>query len=343
MMRTLSRYSTNTLQQLSLGNDNNAVIAGGVPVQFLEPGFSGTLPEYFTLILPRLCKLELNISFAWHEGMSQDDHNGQDRFSVWHRDNNSRLRRDLSGVLCLAQNLEELSLSGAYEIHYLYLISTFKDKTWKKLRHIDLKYFMVTEEGLTDFIKRHASSLRHMTIDEMRVISGNLRSFGTWIPAIAPDLELIFSLSYTDHRRHMIDRTLELHTKDFDETGCKIKPRRKRKRGSELVEEADANKDEAEDTSTDDGADSGDDSYLEYSSDDSSPSTASCPSRKPDIDLLSAMTPEFRTKVDRLRERLPAYSIQECQNALLANSKDHDKARENLFRDFNRDAFVSAV
>lgn len=54
------------------------------------------------------------------------------------------------------------------------------------------------------------------------------------------------------------------------------------------------------------------------------------------------MTAEFRTKVDRLRERLPAYSIQECQNALLAYGEDHDKAREKLFRDFNRDAFVSA-
>ena len=195
---------------------------------------------------------------------------------------------------------------------------------------VDLTYFKGSETELEEFVKRHSSSLRHLVVDHFILTSGSWKTLGAVVPAVVPELELIFGFVYVGNWSYPFASMYPLASKDFDESGLKIKDRTKRWDG----EGEDGDEDDNIDKSEDDSESDSESECLSYSSDDSTPSTASNPRRKPDLDILPTLTPSMREKVQYIREALPGCPVQNCQDELINTDGDHEKARKALFERF---------
>ena len=337
LMQTLSSGAANKVSSLSLGKRNHADGTGGISYWFFTSINAEITHPYLYSMFSSLRKLELAISSDWPIKYQQErsptseeqsgDTSVQDNFDSV----------DLATLLHSAQNLQEVKLAGECLNYSLQFANTFSDHTWNQLRAVDLTYFKVSEDEMEEFVKRHSTSLKHLLVDHFILTSGSWRTFGAVVPAIAPELELIFGIVYVGNRSYIVEYLYPLATKEFDESGLKLKDRRGNREGED--EEGNDNKDEPEDDSE---SDSNSD-CLSYSSDDSTQSNASNPRRKPDLDILPTLTPSMREKVEYIRGALPGCPVQNCRDTLIRTNGDQEEARKALFKRFGYTEFECVV
>ena len=329
LMQALSSSTATRLSYLSLGNRVHAAGNGGISFRFFSPANADFTHPFLYPVFSSLRKLQLAISSDWpstlqHKRCSTISEQSRNTFTL--ADNDSYHMLDLAKPLSSAVNLQEVKLAGECLICSLQLATTFSSHTWSKLQVVHLEYFKGSQEQLEGFVKRHVASLRHLLVDHFVLTSGSWRTLGALIPAVAPELELIFGIVYEGNCRYPMDQIFQISYKNFDKSGLKIKNRRGRCSGEYEDEDRDEDLNVLEDGSEDDS--------LCYSSDDSTPSTASSPRRKPDIDILSTLTPTMRDNVDYIREALPGCPVQECRDTLVKTNGDREAARSRLFNLF---------
>ena len=270
LSEVLPKYASKTLLQLSLGDRAHSCRDGGIPHWFLWSQTDIITLHSFTTIFHNLRIFELSVSYRYHVG----DH--PENLKASH----------LAKLLGLAENLEELRLTGDVKAAKFCVTNILGTHTWAQLRVLYLKEFEASAEKLKDFLRRHTRSLESMTLDGFNLTSGSWLDFGTLIPAINPRLDFILGMVWTRNRRVMIETHLPLSYKDLDLSGPKLG--RSTKADSD-DEEEDQDEDEEDGSSSEE---------LDYSSDDSSSETDE-PRRKPDLDLLNNMDPELRSLVER--------------------------------------------
>ena len=309
LMQALSSSAATEVSTLSLGQRKHAAGAGGMSYWFFSPINAEITHPYLRPVFSSLRKLDLTVSSdsPMTSGRACLD------FDV-----------DLAKLLCSAQNLEEVKLAGDCLTYSLLFANTFSSHTWSKLRAVDLEFFKGSQDELEDFVQRHVTSLRHMSVDYFIFTSGSLINLGAVVASVAPDLELTWGILY------LVDRPFSnvfypLTAKEFDESGLKIKDK-----GRGEDKDRDDNLTEPEDDSECDS----ESDRLSYSSDDSTPSTASNPRRKPDLDILPTLTPAVREKVEYIRNALPGCPVQSCCDMLMTTFGDREAARKKLFRRF---------
>ena len=334
LMQALSDSAAIEVSNLSLGERNHAADNGGISYWFFSSINAEVTHRYLYPVFSSLRKLDLAISSDWPTKFQQErDPTSKEQLADTvtasaHDDLDSV---DLAKLLGSAQNLQEVKLAGECLNYPLRFANTFSDHTWKKLRAVDLAYFKGSEDDLEEFVKRHCTSLRHLVVDHFVLTSGSWKTLGAVVPAIVPELELIFGFVYDGNRLYPVDNYYQLGSKDFDESGLKIKERR-RWDGEGEGEEGDG--EDNIDNSEDDLESDSESDCLSYSSDDSTPSTASNPRRKPDLDILPTLDPSMREKVEYIREALPGCPVKNCRDELIKTNGDHEKARKALFARF---------
>ena len=199
LMRALSKFASTTILELSLGDVTHSSVihasrrtpshepktTGGVPYSFFSP-LAKRLPDGFGRIFAHLRTLDLTICF-YHFTKGRAS---LDCPIVVTAPDTSRL----SALLSLADNLEELKLSGeAYTVN-LDFAGTIPDKSWTKLRLLQLKNFEATYAELSTFLLRH--DLRNFKLDHFNLLSG------TWADMILlmsgqPDLKAIIGIVWS--------------------------------------------------------------------------------------------------------------------------------------------------
>lgn len=334
LMQALSGSTATKVTNLSLGERNHAAGNGGVSYWFFSSINAEVTHPYLYPVFSSLRKLDLAISSDWPTKFQQErDPTSKEQFAdtFTASAHNNLDSVDLARLLSSAQNLQEVKLAGECLNYSLRFANTFSGHTWKKLRAVDLAYFKGSEDELEEFVKRHCTSLRHLVVDHFILTSGSWKTLGAVVPAVAPKVELIFGFVYVVNRPYRVEFDYPLDFKDFDESGLKIKERRRGRRDGE-GEEGDG--DDNIDKSEDDVESDSESDCLSYSSDDSTPSTASNPRRKPDLDILPTLTPSMRKKVEYIRGTLPGCPVQNCRDELIKTNGDHEKAREALFARF---------
>ena len=332
-MQALSSSAVIEVSDLSLGKTNHAAGTGGMSYWFFLQINAEITHPYLHPVFSSLRKLDLAISSDWPTKFQQERRptsEGQPTDAVTTSAHTDLDSVDLAKLLCFAENLQEVKLAGECLNYSLLFGKTFSGHTWNKLRAVDLAYFKGSEDELGEFIKRHSTSLRHLLVDDFILTSGSWTTIGDVVPTVAPELELIFGIVYVGHLYYPADYFYPLASKEFDESRLKIKDRRRRWNGDGGDGDGDHNTDKPEENSESDS----ESDCLSYSSDDSTPSTASNPRRKPDLDILSTLTPSMREKVGCIRETLPGCPREYCRDELVKTNGDHEKAREALFERF---------
>ena len=333
LMQALSSSAAIEVLNLSLGKRNHAAGTGGISYWFFSSINANITHPYLYPVFSSLRKLDLAISSDWptkyqQERCSTSEEQPGTTATTSTPDHLDSV--DLARLLGSAQNLREVKLAGECLNYSLRFANTFSGHTWNKLRAVDLAYFRGSENELEEFVKRHFTSLRHFVVDHFILTSGSWTTFGAVVPAVVPDLELIFGLVYVENLPVPVENIYPLATKDFDESGLKIKDSRKRWDGEGEDRDGDDNKDKREDDSESDS----ESDCLSYDSDDSTPSTTSNPRRKPDLDLLPTLDPSMREKVDYIRKQLPGCPVDHCRNMLIATNGDREEAKTALFERF---------
>ena len=328
LMQALSSSAAIGVSELSLGQRKHAAGTGGMSYWFFSSINAEITHPYLYPVFSSLRKLDLAISSDWptkfqQERCSTSEEQPADTVMTSAHDNVDSV--DLAKLLSSAQNLQEVKLAGECLNYSLRFANTFSDHTWNKLRAVDLACFKGSEDELKEFVTHHYTSLRHLLVDQFILTSGSWRNFGEFVPAVAPELELIFGIVYVGNQSYPVEKIYPLAHKEFDESGLKIKDKR---RGENR--DGDENIDKPEDDSDSDS----ESDRLSYSSDDSTPSTASNPRRRPDLDILPTLTPSMRAEVEYIRETLPGCPVQNCRAALIKANGDHEKARKALFERF---------
>ena len=327
LMQALSGSAATEVSKLSLGERNHAAGTGGISYWFFSSINAEITHPYLYPLFSSLRKLELAISSDWPTKFQQErctTSGKQPGNTVTKSAHNNLDSVDLARLLGSAQNLQEVKLAGECLNYSLQFANTFSGHTWNKLRAVDLAYFKGSEDELADFVKRHFTSLRHLVVDQFTLTSGSW-NLGAVVRAVAPELELIFGMVYVGNRYYSIENIYPLASKDFDESGLKVKDRRRNWNGEDEDGENDSESDSESESESD---------CLSYSSDDSTPSTASSPRRKPDLDILPTLSPSMREKVECIRETLPGCPVQNCRDALIKADGDHEIARKALFKRF---------
>ena len=274
LMQALSSSAAIEVSNLSLGKRNHAAGTGGISYWFFSSINANITHPYLYPVFSSLRKLDLAISSDWPTKSQQErfpmseEQPGTTATTSTHDHLDSV---DLVRLLGSAQNLQEVKLAGECHSYSLRFANTFAGHTWNKLRAVDLAYFRGSENELEEFVKRHFTSLRHFVIDEFVLTSGSWTTFGAVVSAVVPELELIFGLVYAENLSIPIENIYPLATKDFDESGLKIKDCGRIWDGEGEDGDGDDDKDEWEDDSESDS----ESDCLAYDSDDSTPSTAS--------------------------------------------------------------------
>ena len=323
LMQALSGNAAVEVSSLSLGQRNLAAGFGGMSYWFFSSINAEITHPYLYPLFSSLRKLDLAISSDWPTKFQRDrcpkreKQSGTTVTTSAHDDLDSV---DLAKLLGSAQSLQEVKLTGECLKYSIQFANTFSNHTWNKLRAVDLTYFKGSEDELEEFVKRHSSSLRHLVVDHFILTSGSWKSLGAVVPALFPELELIFGFVYVGNQSYPFENIYPLASKDFDESGLKIKDR--------------TYEDGYEDDNIDKSEDDSESDCLSYSSDDSTPSTASNPRRKPDLDILPTLTPSMREKVEYIREALPGCPVMNCRDELIKTDGDHENARKALFKRF---------
>lgn len=324
LMRALSSSAAIEVSTLNLSNINHAAGIGGMSYWFFSSINAEITYPYLVPVFSSLRKLDLALSSDWPTKFQQKRYPTSTTSA---HDNLDSV--DLAKLLCSAKNLQEVKLAGECLNYSLRLANVFSDHTWSKLRAVDLMYFKGSENEMKEFVKRHLTSLEHLMVDHFILTSGSWRSIGAVVPAIAPELELIFGMVYVGNWDFLIEGIYPLGSDKFDDSGLKLKNRR---RGNGEGEDGDG-KDNINQPEDDSESDSESD-RLSYSSDDSTPSTTSNPRRKPDLDILPTLSPTMREKVEYIREALPGCPVQDCRDTLIETNGDHEAARKALFERF---------
>ena len=337
LMQALSGSAATEVSNLSMGKRNHAAGIGGMSYWFFSSINSEITHPYLYPLFSSLRKLDLAISSDWPTKFQQErctTSGEQSGNTVTTSAHNYLDSVDLARLLGSAQNLQEVKLAGECLNYSLQFANTFSVHTWNKLRAVDLAYFKGSKDELEDFVKRHFTSLRHLVVDHFTLTSGSWENLGAVVRAVAPELELIFGIVYVGNRYYPIEYFYPLASKDFDESGLKIKERRRNWNGEGEDGEGDDNMDKPEKDSESDSESASESDCLSYSSDDSTPSTASNPRRKPDLDILPTLSPSMREKVECIRDTLPGCPVQNCRDALIKADGDHEIARKALFERF---------
>ena len=230
LMQALSSSAAIELSNLSLGKRDHAAGTGGISYWFFSSINANITHPYLYPVFSSLRKLDLAISGDWptkyqRERCPMSEGQPDTTATTSMRDHLDSV--DLVRLLGSAQNLQEVKLAGECLNHSLRFAKTFSDHTWNKLRAVDLAYFRGSENELEEFVKRHFTSLRHFVIDHFILTSGSWTTFGAVVPAIIPDLELLFGLVYAENLSVPVENIYPLATKDFDESGLKIKDGRR--------------------------------------------------------------------------------------------------------------------
>ena len=328
LMQALSSSPATEVSNLSLGKRNHAGGSGGMSYWFFSSINAEITHPYLYPVFSHLRKLDLAISSDWPTKFQQErcptsEEQPADTVTTSAHDDLDSV--DLTKLLCSAQNLQEVKLAGECLNYSLRFANTFSGHTWNKLRAVDLIYYKGSEDELEKFVKRHYTSLRHLLVDHFILTSGSWRTLGEVVPAVAPELELIFGIVYVGNRSRSVEKIYPLAPKEFDESGLTIKDKRGGENG-----DGDDNIDKPEDDSDLDS----ESDRLSYSSDDSTPSTDSNPRRKPDLDILPTLTPSMREKVEYIRETLPGCPVENCRDTLIEADGDHEEAKKALFERF---------
>lgn len=330
LLQLLSEYASTTLLELSLGDRTHSCKGGGIPHWFLFLETSINTLHCFSSIFYNLRKFELSISF-----LNQVETLPVHAPSIQRSNVNGG---GLSKLLSLAENLEELKLTGDTKLRITNILATH---TWARLRVVYLKDFKASATELEDFLRRHAASLRSMTLDYFHLATGSWLDIGTIVQAIAPELEFILGFVWAQNRIVKIDALLPLSEIDLDVSGPKQGWYIRTKKNDDVEGQTTDDDNDEEGDETDSEEDETSSEELDYSSDDSSPETDE-PRRKPDIDLLNTIDPELRSQVERLQKELVGCPVQECLRALgqvkkrytFSEAKTHGVARSLLMHWF---------
>ena len=325
LMQALAIHKASGVSHLSLGNTIHAAGTGGIPYWFFSRFNAEITHPFLGPVFASLRTLDLTISSDWPlELQHKRSCTSQNPFgdAMMKAVPESFASVDLATILCPAQNLQEVKLAGECLTYSLRLIDTFSSHTWAKLQVVTLQYFQGSVQEIEDFVTRHTMSLTHLSIDHFFLTSGQWKALGRALPPVAPNLELIFGFVYIGNYYCPVERVFPLANQDFDESGLKIKGERSRW-------SAEDEDDDDEDSESDSESD-----RLSFSSDDSTPSTASNPRRKPDGDLLDTLTPARREMVEYLQAALPGCPVDQCQNMLDRANDDRELAKRSLFEEF---------
>ena len=327
LMQALASHKAHKVPHLSLGNRRHAAGTGGISYWFFSRFNTEITHPFLGPVFASLRTLDLTVSSDWplelqHERCCTSQKPSRDVVRKAARGSFASV--DLATLLCPAQNLQEIKLAGECLTYSLRLTDTFSGHTWSKLQVVTLQYFEGSAQEIEDFVTRHAMSLTHLSVDHFVLTSGSWKPLGRALPAVAPNLQLIFGFVYAGNYYCPVENIFPLTSRDFDESGLKIKDEISRW-------SAEDEDDEDEDSESDSDSDS---DRLYYSSDDSTPSTASNPRRKPDVDLLDTLAPATREMVESLQAALPGCPVDQCLNMLDEKDDDLEKARKALFRRF---------
>lgn len=291
LLQVLSKYASTTLLELSLGDRTYSCKDRGIPHWFLYSKTDIKTLYCFSNIFYNLRKFELSVSL-----LDQAETLPGNTPLIW-GNMKSINGGDLSKLLSFAENLEELKISGDTKLR---ITSTLATHTWARLRVLYLKEFEASATELEDFLKRHAPSLRSMTLDYFHLTTGSWLDIGTIVQAIAPELEFILGFVWAQKRPVKIEALLPLSSTDLDVSGPKHGRCTRTKKDDDVEDQTtdgDNTEEEYESSSEEDETSS---EELDYSSDDSSPETDE-PRRKPHIALLNKVDPELRSQVERLQ------------------------------------------
>ena len=312
LLRALSNSACTTLQQLRLGSRIHACMDDGIPYWFLLSDTTFTTFHNFPNIFRGLRKFELNVTVFNLEVSPSSAQLDPRNFSGG----------ALADLLSLAENLEELTLIGDPKAATkLCAARTLGTQEWARFRVVYLRWFEANVGELEAFLKRHALSLRRLTLDEFDLTSGSWQHIGAIVPVMNPALELIFGFLSTNRRPYSAHSFFPLGGYP-DISGPSYKWYDRYDKVRRIAEAEAKNENETkpkepeiiilEDSESDDSDSS---EELEYSSDDSSSETDE-PRRKPDIALLDTLDADLRSKVELLRSQLPGCPVQECLKAL---------------------------
>lgn len=282
LMQALANRTACGMSQLSLGHTLHATRSAGVSYWV----FLGNNTKITQLLLhpsiSSLRKLDITISSDWpaesghQRWVTIQEQSGKADTTASHESFDSL---DQATLLHSAQNLQEVKLAGQCPSYSLSLANAFSSHTWTRLRNVNLLYFKGSSQDLEDFVKRHRSSLKYMSINRFNLTSGTWKALGAVLPAVAPKLDLIFGLVFLRGLIYPVEQIFPLTGQDFDESGLKINHSRRRRSGEDEDEGEDEDLNGLEDRESEFDPES---DRLSYSSDDSTPSTASNPRRKPD-------------------------------------------------------------
>ena len=246
LLQVLSEYASTTLLELSLGDTTHSYKDGGIPHWFLISKTGITTLHCFSNIFHNLRKFELSVSFP-----DQADVLTASALTAQLQYIGRLNGGDLSKLLSSAENLEELKISGDTK---LCITNTLATHTWPRLRVLHLKDFEASASELEGFLKRHAASLRSMTLDFFHLTTGSWLDIAPIVEAVAPGLEFILGFVWAQRDRNCTFAIPGLSSADLDVSG----PRHSRYIRTKKDDDAE------EETSSEE---------LDYSSDDSSPET----------------------------------------------------------------------
>ena len=317
LMEALARHSTQTLHTLSLGDEVHAADVGGIPQAFFAITAKMNCFELtHPCLLPVfrcLSKLELKLSNCWPNGVSDI------------QTESKNCRHGLRKVLASIENVKDMKLVGLR--CRLSFDEVLFDHTWKKLHTIYLRNFQGSAIDLKDFIHRHASSLHRLTLDDFHTAMNGLDqterdSWNNLIPEtrlLAPRLEFFCGVLYVEKPFQLCWDVVNVQDDCIDVDGPSI-------RRMYLPED---------DDSDEELSDTDDDSYLEYDSDDSTPSTASNPRRKSEAQILESLTPEEYASIEWLRakweeEKTGGFDFDPFCKALKEHKKDKEAIWDEL-------------